>query len=232
MVSLLTGEDRVRVEVFAGFQLGQFTVTILIDSCKERLQLFLSIDAKRVRDLAISDVDIIDDHWRGLIVIFSIAATQGPPLIFESPLSIYLGHVSRTQFIIGQVLLSRVFSNAGKKSIDCRGAQFSCANKLGIGDDLVSVLIVCTPDVFFEVERFLLSLPLFDCCPVRSPVIATPHLPFSNCTIAVTIFLKEVIDLRINVKWSKTTIFVKSIVVGKELISRDHSVALCFTTVN
>ena len=160
MVSLLTGEDRVRVEVFAGFQLGQFTVAILIDSCKERLQLFLSIDAKRARDLVISDVDIIDDHWRGLVVIFSIAATQGPPLIFESPLSIYLGHVSRTQFIIGQVLLSRVFSNAGKKSVDCRGAQFSCTNNLGIGDNPVSVLIVCTPDVLFKVERDVFSLPL------------------------------------------------------------------------
>lgn len=160
IVSFFTSEDGVRVVVVAGFQLEKLTVTILINSSKERLQLLLSIDAKLTPDFVVIDVDIIDDHWLILVVIFSVATSQGPPLHFELLLSFSLGHVISTQFIIGQVLLSWVFSDVGKQSISLHGAQFSCTNNLSIGDNLVSVLIVCTPDVLFKVERDVFSLPL------------------------------------------------------------------------
>lgn len=62
---------------------------------------------------------------------------------------------------------------------------------------------------------------------MRSPVILAPHFPVTKFTIAVSvIFPKEIIDLRINVKWSEAAIFVEFIVVGKEIVSRDHFVTL------
>ena len=123
--------------------------------------------------------------------------SKAPPARSE-PFDRHVIHsrISRTDFIIGQDLLSWVFSNESIELIGLSGALLSEANNLIIGQLSVPVLVARVPGVLVKFECRLLGGPAATLFAVNFTDLSHPHFPEFNSAIFVRIVgVKESFDL-------------------------------------